>query len=247
MCAGTNVVPVVFNMVMMCWRARCAGLGVKILYKCSGKLVGERTRAPMSSLVTELCFADDAVVTASTREDITKATVELQQVTAECGLTFSFHKTKLMVAGTGILESDVAPLCIGGSVVDTVPSFRCLGSVVESRGGVVLDLDDKIARASRTFGALRKPVFRDSSLSLLTKQVVYQTVVLGVLLYAAGTWPAKQKDIRRLEGFHHRCLRSILGIGRMQQCLQHISNERVRQWVGMPASLEVMIACRRLQ
>ena len=192
-----------FNMVMMCGRARCAGLGVKLLYKCGGKLVGERTRAPMSSLVTELCFADDAVVTASTREDITKATVELQQVTAECSLTTSFPKTKLMVAGTGILESDVAPLCIGGSVVDTVPSFRYLGSVVESHGGVVLDLDDKIARASRAFGALRKPVFRDSSLSLVTKQVVYQAVVLRVLLYAAGTWPAKQKDIKRLEGFHH--------------------------------------------
>ena len=55
----------------------------------------------MSSLVTELCFADDAVVTASTREDIAKATVELQQVTAECGLTISFLKTKLMVAEQG--------------------------------------------------------------------------------------------------------------------------------------------------
>ena len=30
--------------------------------------------------------------TASTREDITKATVEPQQVTAECGLTISFLK-----------------------------------------------------------------------------------------------------------------------------------------------------------
>ena len=39
----------------------------------------------MSSLVTELCFADDAVITASTREDITKATMELQQITAEYG------------------------------------------------------------------------------------------------------------------------------------------------------------------
>ena len=85
------------------------------------------------------------------------------------------------------------------------------------------------------------------SLSLVTKKVVYQAVVLGVLLYAAETWPAKQRDIRRLEGFHHRCLRSILGIGRMQQRLQHISNEKVRQWFGMPTSLEVTIAGRRLQ
>ena len=127
----------------------------------------------MSSLVTELCFADDAVITASTREDITKATVELHQVTAECGLTISFPKTKLMVTGRGIIESDVAPLCIGNSIVDTVPSFRYLGSVVESHGGVMLDFDDKIARASRAFGALQKPVFQDGSLLLVTKKVVY--------------------------------------------------------------------------
>ena len=48
----------------MCWHQLC------------GKLIGERTRAPTSSLLTELCLADDAVITASTREDITKATME---------------------------------------------------------------------------------------------------------------------------------------------------------------------------
>ena len=35
---------------------------MKLLNKCSGKLVGERTRVPKSSLLTELCFADDAVI-----------------------------------------------------------------------------------------------------------------------------------------------------------------------------------------
>ena len=57
--------------------------------------------------------ADDSVITSSTMEDITKATMELQQVTAECGLTISFPKTKFMVAGTRIIETDVKPLCIG--------------------------------------------------------------------------------------------------------------------------------------
>ena len=41
--------------------------------------------------------------------------------------------------------------------------------------------------------------------------MIYQAMVLGVLLYATETWPAKQKDIRRLKEFHHRCLRNILG------------------------------------
>ena len=51
---------------------------MKLLYTCGGKLVGERTRAPKSSLLTELCFADDAVITASTKEGITMATMELK-------------------------------------------------------------------------------------------------------------------------------------------------------------------------
>ena len=138
-----------FNMVMLCWRARLAGLGVKLLYKCGEKLVCEMTRAPMSSLVTELCFVDDAVITASTREDISKASMELQLITAECGLTISSPKTKLMVAGTEIMETDVVSLCIGSSVIEAILSFRYLGSFVESHGGVMLDLDDKIARTSR--------------------------------------------------------------------------------------------------
>ena len=95
------------------------------------------------------------------------------------------------------------------------------------------------------FGALKKSVFQDSSLSRLTKKAVYQAVVLGVLLYMAETCPAKQKDVRRLEGFHHGCLQSILVINRVQQCLQHISNEEEQQWFGMPTLLEVMIACKR--
>ena len=103
-------------MVMQCWRDRCEGLGMKLLYLCGGKLVVERNNPPRSSLVTEQCFADDAIITASTREDITKATMELKQVTNEYGLTISFPKTKLLlVVGTGITDTDnnLASLSIG--------------------------------------------------------------------------------------------------------------------------------------
>ena len=52
---------------------------------------------------------------------------------------------------------------------------------------VTLDLDNKIARASKAFGALRNSVFLNSYLSRQTKKMVYQAVVLGVLLYAGET------------------------------------------------------------
>ena len=69
-------------------------------------------------------------------------------------------------------------------------------------------------------------MFQDSPLSRQTKKMVYQAVMLGVLLYVAETWFAKQ-DIRILEGFHHCSLRNILGISRMQRYAQHINNEGV--------------------
>ena len=77
--------------------------------------------------------------------------------------------------------------------------------------------------------------------------MVYQAVVLGVLLYATETWPVKQKDVRKLEAFHHCCLRSVMGISRTQQIVQHISNEEVQEWFDMRIPLAEMIACRRLQ
>ena len=51
---------------------------MKLLNTYGGKLVGERIRAPKSSLLTELCFADDAVITESTKEAITMATMKLK-------------------------------------------------------------------------------------------------------------------------------------------------------------------------
>ena len=133
---------------------------MKLLNKCSGKLVGEKTRVPKSSLLTELCFADDAVTTASTREDISKATMELEQVTTECGLSISFPKAKLLVAGTGFTGADPAPLIIDSNVIESVPSFRYLGLFVETHGEAALDLDDKIARASRALELLESLCFR---------------------------------------------------------------------------------------
>ena len=71
--------------------------------------------------------------------------------------------------------------------------------------------------------------------------------VLGVLLYAVETWPIKQRELHSLEVFHHRCLRTILGISRAQQIAQHISNEEVRGRVGMPVSLGDIISNRRFR
>ena len=139
------------------------------------------------------------------------------------------------------------PISIGGGIIEIMSSFCYLGSVVERHGGVCEELSVRVSRAAAVFGALHRSVFSDGSLSIFTKSIVYKAVVLGVLLYAVETWPIKQRELHSLEVFHHRCLRTILGISRAQQIAQHISNEEVQGSMGMPVPLGDIISSRRLR
>ena len=153
-----------FNLVIRQWRERCREFGVEVLYKCGGKLVGERTRRPLSAIVPELEFADDVTAVGTSRESMKRAACVLDEILREWGLTLSIVKTKLMVAGSRD-EGDRRPLQLEGGEAECVPDFKYLGSVIKSRGGVVKEVGERIAKASKAFGALRMPVFRDNNLS----------------------------------------------------------------------------------
>jgi len=101
-----------------------------------------------------------------------KATTELNTIVTACGLTISIPKTKFLVAGSGILQGDLDPIVIGDGSITSVSSFCYLGSLLESHGGVQLELNTRISRAANVYGALRK----SAMLSLTTKSMIYQAV-----------------------------------------------------------------------
>ena len=53
---------------------------------------------------------------------------------------------------------------------------------MDGRGGIMKEVRERIAKASRAFGALKDPVFRDKNLSLSTNRIVQKAVVLATLL-----------------------------------------------------------------
>ena len=95
------------------------------------------------------------------------------EVAGESGLTLSVPKAKLLVAGTGLASNDLATLKLDEGVVDVVDQFKYLGSLVEARGGMVAEVNNRIAQASRAFGSLRNSVFTASDLTLETKRMLY--------------------------------------------------------------------------
>ena len=127
-----------------------------------------------------------------------------------------------------------------------MPEFRYLGSIVEMHGEVLKDVEDKIARASRAFGVLYRPVFQDKGLYLKTKKMVYRAVVMGVLLYWAEAWVNKRAATRKLESFN-KCLRRILGITKAQQRVGRITSAEVRRRFGVEEVIEDVVVAKRLR
>ena len=105
-----------------------------------------------------------------------------------------------------------------------------------------------IAKASRAFGCLRGSIFSNPILSLTKKRMVYvKSIVTSVLLYSAETWTLKADHVRRLNTFHNRCVRTVLGITRYHQCQLRLSSKLLANRFGMDWSIPDFIMDRRLQ
>jgi len=114
-----------------------------------------------------------------------------------------------MISGKTVVDSDHEVMSVDGVDLCCVEEFPYLVSLVAPS---VLDVDRHIAKASQAFVALRKTVFGDKN----TKRRIYQVCVLSALLHGAECWIFLKRH-RKINTFHHKYLRAILGISNRQQ------------------------------
>ena len=108
-------------------------------------------------------------------------------------------------------------------------------------------METRIAKASRAFGVLRKAVFLDRNLTLCTKRKIYQACVLSVLMYGAECWTPLRRHVKKLNTFHHRCIRAILGVSNKQQWTEKITMAELRRRFGDKETVGEKIQRRRLE
>ena len=123
-----------------------------------------------------------------------------------------------------------------------VDKFTYLGSTISSNLSLDDELNTRIGKAMTAMARLAKRVWDNTMLSINTKMRVYQACVLSTLLYGSESWTLYSRQEHRLNAFHLRCLRRLLGITWQDR----VTNSDVLAMAGM-LSMYAMLSQRRLR
>ena len=156
-------------------------------------------------------------------------------------MEISAEKTKLMTNNTNGINKETK---VNGQKLETVTSFKYLGSVITDEGSK----PEMLSRISQTTAALTRlePVWIDKSISLSFKTRLMRSLVTSIFLYACESWTLTAELQRRIQALEMRCYRKILPISYKD----HVTNEEVRtkiqQAIGSHEDLTI-VKRRKLQ
>ena len=97
---------------------------------------------------------------------------------------------------------------MNGQKLETVASFKYLGSVITDEGSK----PELLSKTAQTTAALTrlKPVWNDRGISLSFKIRLMRSLVTSIFLYACESWTLTAELQRRIQAMEMRCYRKIL-------------------------------------
>ncbi|KAG0720330.1 putative uncharacterized transposon-derived protein F52C9.6 [Chionoecetes opilio] len=150
--------------------------------------------------ITDLIFADDAVIFAESLEVLVMALEALHQEAKPLGLEVSWLKTKVQVFGD-LLDEAVQSVHACGEDIEILESFTYLGSAVHNDGGSRQEVLRRIGIAHGVMDSLSGSIWRCRYLCRRTKIRIFKSVVIPVLLYGCETWTLNSDLKRRIDAF----------------------------------------------
>ena len=136
------------------------------------------------------------------------------------------HWNKFQLLQVGGIYHFSAP---DGNIIAPTEVMTYLGATLYADGSVKRELNRKLGAAWADFSKLAR-LWNHASLPKDRRIRIYKAVVVSRLLYGLSTAWLNAAELRRLQGFHCRCLRRILGIA--PSYLSRVSNLKVLQEAG---------------
>ena len=160
------------------------------------------------AMIRDLLFADDAGIVTHSAEKLQFLMNRLAVACKDFGLVISLPKTKILSAGCDEKPS----IKIDDYELGVVEDFPYLGSTMSESLSLDTEISKRIGKAAGTMSKLSQRVWGNPTLTMSTKMAVYSACVLSTLLYGSESWTTYARQEDRLQTFHMRCLRFILGI-----------------------------------
>ena len=219
---GCVLAPLLFALyfaVMLTHAFKDKCFGVPVNFRTTGGLFNiRRFTAPTKQSferVNDLLFADDCALVAQSAEQLQEAVTCFADACKDFGLTISTKKTEIVYQPPPhCSEADKQAPVVS---VDDVPlqvsrKFCYLGSTISEDGTLDDEIKLRISKASQAFGKLEKRLWSSHDISLCTKIKVYRATIITALTYGSESWTPYRRQIKTLDAFHLRKLRSICNI-----------------------------------
>ena len=133
--------------------------------------------------ITNLRFADDIDGLAGEEEELANLVERLDKASTAYGMEISAKKIQLITNNTSGINTEIK---VNGQKLETVTSFKYLGSVVADEGSKP-EILSRIAQITAALTRL-KPVWIDKSISLSSKIRLMRSLVTSIFLYACESW-----------------------------------------------------------
>lgn len=170
--------------------------------------------------LTQLSFADDAVLIENSIEDLMVSIKELSQQAAKTGLKINFEKTKIM---TNIDVSYLAHVSVNNNNIELVNEFKYLGQLLSFENPTRKDMQIRINNAWRSFWSLKK--FFRSRMAMKQKKKLFDTCVLPVFTYGCQCWAYNESEIEKFR-IQQRKMERIMTFVRLSD---HQTNKSIRK------------------
>ena len=163
----------VFFSIIFCEAKEDLPDSIYIRFRTDGSLFNLRrllTRTKTTEeLITELLFADDCALLDHKEEALQHIVNRFSDATKNFGLTISLKKAEVLYQPSPHEAYSPPHFSIDGINLNAVEDFIYLGSVMSSDATVSKDRDNRLSKASSSFGRLSKRVWHSHWLRFPTK------------------------------------------------------------------------------
>ena len=204
-------------------------------------------------------YADDSAFIFLSREELIASTQLIVDTFKDFGLdvhlgTNGNEKTKSKTEAMHIpkrkqqsTSAKTSNFPVGNNnFVSFCTSFKYLGSHLTSTMTDDFEIDHRIVKVKGGFATGIK-FLTGKGVSIYNRKLLYICIVVNILLFGCETWAIKEPHFTKLEAFHTKHLRKLLGLNMRHVRKHHITNEEVYQRVGGCPTIKELIRMRQIR